>query len=87
MRVAEVMTRGGHTVPPTMLAAEAWELMRRKGIRHVVVAAGSDVIGVLSDRDAGGRNKSSGESIVRPHRSVARHTTTCRVGAGSAGVW
>ena len=59
MRVAEVMTEGAETVPPTMPAADAWELMRRKRIHHLVVTAGSAVLGVLSDRDAGGRNGAS----------------------------
>jgi acetoin utilization protein AcuB len=33
--------------------------MRRKGIRHLVVMADSRVVGVLSDRDAGGRSGAS----------------------------
>ena len=54
MRVFEVMTEGVQTVPATMPAPEAWELMRRKRIHHLVVTEGKDVLGVLSDRDAGG---------------------------------
>jgi acetoin utilization protein AcuB len=67
MRVFEVMTEGVQTVPPTMSAAEAWDIMRQKGIRHVVVTRGRDVVGVLSDRDAGGRSGAA----VRAGRSVA----------------
>ena len=59
MRVVEVMTKGVQTVPPTMPATDAWELMRRNRIHHLVVTAGTDVIGVLSDRDAGGRSGAS----------------------------
>jgi CBS domain-containing protein len=59
MRVADVMTEGVHTVPPTMPAVDAWELMRQKRIRHLVVVASSGVIGILSDRDAGGRGGGS----------------------------
>jgi len=55
MRVADVMTKGVQTAPSTMPAFEAWELMRRKGIRHLVVLDDGDVAGVLSERDAGGR--------------------------------
>ena len=53
MRVFEVMTEGVQTVPPTMPAAEAWELMRRRRIHHLVVTRNSDVVGILSDRDTG----------------------------------
>jgi acetoin utilization protein AcuB len=72
MRVAEVMTQGVQTVRPTMPAVAAWDLMRRKGIHHLVVTAGSDVVGVLSDRDAGGRNGAS----IRARSSVADLMTT-----------
>lgn len=72
MRVAEVMTQGVQTVPSTMPAAEAWELMRRKRIHHLVVTTGSDVIGVLSDRDAAGRNGAS----VRARSTVSDLMTT-----------
>ncbi len=59
MRAAEVMTKGVETVPPGMPAADAWELMRRKSIHHLVVVDGSRVIGILSDRDAAGRSGGS----------------------------
>lgn len=75
MRVAEVMTERVETVPATMPAADAWDLMRRKGIRHLVVTAGSDVKGVLSERDAGGRSGAS----VRTNSSVADLMTTAVV--------
>jgi acetoin utilization protein AcuB len=56
MRVADVMTKGVQTIPPNMPALDAWELMRNKGIHHLVVMGDSGVVGVLSNRDAGGRN-------------------------------
>jgi CBS domain-containing protein len=59
MRVLEVMTEGVQTVPPTMSASQAWEIMRQQGIRHLVVTRGRDVVGVLSERDAGGRSGAS----------------------------
>jgi acetoin utilization protein AcuB len=52
MRVAEIMTKDVQTVPPTMPASEAWELMRRRRVRHLVVASGAAIVGVLSERDA-----------------------------------
>ena len=53
MRVFEIMTEGVQTVPQTMPAADAWELMRRKRIHHLVVTRNSEVVGILSDRDTG----------------------------------
>jgi CBS domain-containing protein len=55
MRIQEVMTKGARTVPPTMTAVDAWELMRNTRIRHLIVTEGRQVVGVLSDRDVGGR--------------------------------
>jgi acetoin utilization protein AcuB len=77
MRVAEIMTREVQTVPPEMSAAEAWDLMRRRQIHHLVVTAGSEVMGVLSDRDAGGRRG----AIVRARSRVADLMTTAVVTA------
>ena len=55
MRVAEIMTKDVETVAPQAPAADAWERMRRSGIHHLVVKEGASIVGVLSDRDAGGR--------------------------------
>lgn len=72
MRALEVMTEAVQTVPPTMTADQAWEIMRQQGIRHLVVMSGREILGVLSQRDAGGR---SGVS-VRSGRTVADLMTT-----------
>src|SRR3954470_12244541 len=55
MQVLDAMTHGVLTVPLTMPAWAAWELMRSAGIRHVVVTHDHKVAGVMSTRDAGGR--------------------------------
>jgi len=55
MRVQDVMTEGVQTIAPTSSAEDAWELMRRNDFHHVVVTRGSRVVGLLSHRDAGGR--------------------------------
>jgi CBS domain-containing protein len=55
MRVFEVMTEGVKTVPASMPAAEASELMHRNRIHHLIVTRGSDIVGVLSERDTGSR--------------------------------
>jgi CBS-domain-containing membrane protein len=67
MRVQELMTEGVRTVPSTMAARDAWELMKHDRIRHLVVAEGRQIVGLLSDRDIGGRNGGS----ARTGRTVA----------------
>ena len=56
MRIFEVMTKPVHKISPVARAEDAWQLMYAKGIRHLVVADGSRVVGVLSDGDLGGRS-------------------------------
>ena len=55
VRVQEVMTKGVKTIAPTTAADDAWNVMRLNGIHHLVVTKANRVVGVLSDRDAGGR--------------------------------
>lgn len=58
MRATELMTTNVKTVSPHVSAADAFELMRSQGIHHLVVTKDSAVVGILSDRDAGGRSGS-----------------------------
>jgi acetoin utilization protein AcuB len=67
MRVFEVMTEGVEVVAPTASASDAWELMRRKRVHHLIVKEGSKIVGVLSDRDAGSRSG----AVVRAGRTVS----------------
>jgi CBS domain-containing protein len=67
MRVQDMMTDKVQTVSPTTSAEEAWNLMRGKRIHHLVVTEGRRVVGLLSDRDAGGR----GGAAIRKNRVVA----------------
>ena len=55
MRLFEVMTESVQTVPPTMPASDAWQLMRRQRIHHLVVTKGTEIVGILSERDTGSR--------------------------------
>ena len=58
MRVHEIMTRRVQTVAHTENAEAAWNLMRWKRIHHLVVTgAGGEVVGVVSARDLGGRDR------------------------------
>jgi acetoin utilization protein AcuB len=67
MRVQDVMTAGVQTAKPSGKAEDAWELMRAKRIHHLVVTDGARIVGVLSDRDAGGPRGAS----LRAGRTVA----------------
>ena len=71
MRVQDLMTDRVVTVPPTAAADDAWNLMRAQGVRHLVVSENNRVVGVLSDRDAGG----SGGPAARKNRTVAELMT------------
>ena len=51
MRIFEVMSEDVATIEPTASAAAARELMRSKGINHLVVARERDLVGILSSRD------------------------------------
>jgi CBS domain-containing protein len=55
MRVQDVMTRNVRTIAPAVGAEKARDLMRLHGIHHLVVTSANRPVGVLSDRDTGGR--------------------------------
>lgn len=67
MRISDVMTKVVETVGPAESAEMAWERMRSRKFRHLVVMDRRSVVGVISERDLGGR---AGES-VREGKSVA----------------
>ena len=54
MRVYEVMSKEIETVRPSVQASEAKTRMRKRKIHHLVVTDGSQLQGVVSDRDLGG---------------------------------
>ncbi len=51
MKARDVMTANPITVTPQATLAEVWDIMREADIRHVPVARGGILIGMLSDRD------------------------------------
>jgi CBS domain-containing protein len=67
MRVNEVMTKTVKTIAPTATGEDAWNVMRVNRIHHLVVTNGRSVVGVLSDRDAGGPRGAA----VRANNAVA----------------
>ena len=54
MRVYEVMNKAVETVKPSVQASQAKTRMRQKKIHHLVVTEGSELQGIVSDRDLGG---------------------------------
>jgi CBS domain-containing protein len=75
MRVQDVMSENLKTIAPTATAEDAWNTMRFNRIHHLVVTRGRRVVGVLSDRDAGGRRGAS----VRANSMVADLMTAAPV--------
>lgn len=51
MRIRDIMKRDVRTIAPDRPLSEAAEVMRIRGIRHLVVVDGSAVVGVISNRD------------------------------------
>jgi CBS domain-containing protein len=51
MHVTTPMTREVTVVPPELGLDVAYRIMQRKRIRHLPVAAGGELLGMLSDRD------------------------------------
>lgn len=88
MRVQDVMTEDVQTMAPDDPAEDAWELMRRHGFHHVVVTTESGaVVGILSDRDAGGtrghslRRGRTVEELMTRHVVTVDPSTTVRKAA------
>jgi CBS domain-containing protein len=65
MQLREIMQDRVVAIRPTESAAAAWTRMRRRDIRHLVVMDGTQIVGVLSERDLGGRD---GDDLRRGRR-------------------
>lgn len=59
MRISELMSTNVATVKGETPAEDAWNLMRQRGVRDLVVVEGGKVSGVLSERDLESRGGSS----------------------------
>lgn len=55
MRLQDIMSINIQTIEKTATVSEARDLMRRNRIHHLLVREGRKVIGIVSDRDLGGR--------------------------------
>ncbi|HEX5958741.1 MAG TPA: CBS domain-containing protein [Hyphomicrobiaceae bacterium] len=87
MRLQEIMTTDVVTIGPDEAARTAWSRMERARVRHLVVAEGKRVLGVLSERDLGGRQGAAirrGRTVrdlMTPQVAVATPATTLRQAA------
>lgn len=87
MRLQEIMNTRVVTVGPDEAASVAWSRMEREGIRHLVVTEGARLIGVLSERDLGGRKGDpirrgrTVRDLMTPQATSATPATTLRQAA------
>ncbi|MCC6195621.1 MAG: CBS domain-containing protein [Burkholderiales bacterium] len=80
MRLDEIMSVQVVAVGPEERAGAAWLTMQRERIRHLIVMDGARLVGVLSERDLGGR----GGADLRRGR-VVRELMAPRVATASPG--
>ena len=87
MRVEEIMSTHVRTVGVADSAELAWERMRLHRIHHLVVVRDGDILGVITDRDLGGRrgrDLREGRSVrdlMTPAVTTATPDTTVREAA------
>lgn len=77
MQLDQIMTSRVVTIAPDDSAGAAWTRMRRRGIRHLVVLDDGHLMGVVSERDLGGR----GGAAIRRGRTVRTFMTRNAVSA------
>ena len=84
MRIEEIMTKQVLAIRPDADAEAAWHQMRTARIHHLVVIDGAQIVGILSDRDLGGRNGATirkdrqVSELMTPHAIVAAPETSLR---------
>jgi CBS domain-containing protein/ribosome-associated translation inhibitor RaiA len=87
MRLREIMTTEVVSIGPDEAANSAWSRMDREGIRHLVVTEGKRLLGVLSERDLGGRHGGAVRrgrmvrDLMTPQVATATPDTTLRQAA------
>ncbi len=87
MRLEEVMNKKVETVDAGMSAEQAWNRLTQSRIHHLVVTRGSEIVGILSDRDMGGfadpeyRKNRTVADVMTSSVVTARKETTLREAA------
>lgn len=72
MTADEIMTDDVTTIEETSTLAQAVEIMEERGIRHLPVVRGSELVGMLSDRDLRGYGVSLVSDVETLERLQAR---------------
>ena len=72
MRLQDIMSTNVKTVTPSVTVATARNLMRVDGIHHLLVVDDRRVVGIVSDRDLGGRVEPGAPTATPP-----RSRTSC----------
>lgn len=81
MRLEAVMSRSVRKITVQESAEAAWKLMQRERLHHLVVFEGNEVVGVLSERDLGGKHGDAlrrnrvVSDLMTPHPITAEPTT------------
>jgi acetoin utilization protein AcuB len=85
MRLQDIMSREVKSVAATATVSEARSVMKLNGIRHLLVLERGDVVGVVSDRDLGGRTGSNDQrqlgAVMTDNVVTAAPETTVRQAA------
>lgn len=55
MYIRDIMTESVHTIGEDAVAEQAYQRMKELNIHHLVVVRGETVVGVVSERDLGGK--------------------------------
>lgn len=64
MRLREIMSTNVRSARPQQTAERAWTEMQLRRLRHLIVMDGPAVVGIVSERDLGGRH---GAAVRRGH--------------------
>lgn len=87
MRVQEIMNTNVRTIGPGASADEAWEIMQQHDIHHLAVMEKGRLIGVISERDLGGRRgpairrNQTVLDLMTPHTITAKPTASIKQAA------
>lgn len=84
MKLRDIMHTRVQTVDQEQNAEAAFSLMRLNRIHHLIVTGGSEIVGVLSERDLGGKDRQAMrqthkvQSFMTPYAVKAKPEMTVR---------
>lgn len=87
MRLQEIMSTRVRTTSPETPADQAWEMMKELSIHHLLVLEKGRLLGLISERDLGGRRGLSVRKgltvldLMTPHTITAKPSTSIKQAA------